>query len=74
MRDPALARQVGLDAHSRVAGDQYGRRDGAVRYRNCVGETADAVRSRGSAPGWTARQWRPERHPDRSRPIPIDYD
>ena len=46
MRDPALARQVGLDAHSRVLAINTEGATAPSVYRNCVGETADAVLAR----------------------------
>lgn len=46
MRDSALARQVGLDAHSRVLAINTEGATAPSVYRQCVGETADAVLAR----------------------------
>ena len=46
MRDPALARQVGLDAHSRVLAINTEGATAPSVYRQCVGDTADAVLAR----------------------------
>ncbi|WP_419688299.1 diaminopropionate ammonia-lyase [Burkholderia theae] len=46
MRDPASARQAGLDAHSRVLAINTEGATAPSVYRNCVGETADAVLAR----------------------------
>jgi diaminopropionate ammonia-lyase len=53
MRDPALARQVGLDAHSRVLAINTEGATAPSVYRNCVGETADVVLARQRA--WLER-------------------
>ncbi|WP_269503217.1 PLP-dependent lyase/thiolase [Burkholderia sp. IMCC1007] len=46
MRDPALAREVGLDAHSRVLAINTEGATAPSVYRQCVGDTADAVLAR----------------------------
>ncbi|AFQ52011.1 diaminopropionate ammonia-lyase [Burkholderia cepacia] len=46
MRDPALARQAGLDAHSRVLAISTEGATAPSVYRQCVGHTADAVLAR----------------------------
>ncbi|KWO14324.1 PLP-dependent lyase/thiolase [Burkholderia cepacia] len=46
MRDPARARQVGLDAHSRVLAINTEGATAPSVYRSCVGEAADAVLAR----------------------------
>ncbi|HHT9038680.1 TPA: diaminopropionate ammonia-lyase, partial [Burkholderia cenocepacia] len=46
MRDPALARQVGLDANARVLAINTEGATAPSVYRHCVGETADAVLAR----------------------------
>ncbi|WP_175714232.1 diaminopropionate ammonia-lyase [Burkholderia ambifaria] len=46
MRDPALARQAGLDAHSRVLAINTEGATAPSVYRQCIGDTADAVLAR----------------------------
>ncbi|UVE69497.1 diaminopropionate ammonia-lyase [Burkholderia pyrrocinia] len=46
MRDPALARQAGLDASSRVLAINTEGATAPSVYRRCVGDTADAVLAR----------------------------
>ncbi|RQR32637.1 diaminopropionate ammonia-lyase [Burkholderia sp. Bp9142] len=46
MRDPALAREAGLDAHSRVLAINTEGATAPSVYRRCVGDTADAVLAR----------------------------
>ena len=46
MRDPAAARQAGLDAHSRVLAISTEGATAPSVYRQCVGDTADAVLAR----------------------------
>jgi len=46
MRDPARARQVGLDAHSRVLAINTEGATAPSVFRSCVGESADAVLAR----------------------------
>lgn len=46
MRDPALARQAGLDANARVLAINTEGATAPSVYRRCVGETADAVLAR----------------------------
>ncbi|KAG8154829.1 diaminopropionate ammonia-lyase [Burkholderia catarinensis] len=46
MRDPALARQAGLDTNSRVLALNTEGATAPSVYRSCVGETADAVLAR----------------------------
>ncbi|WP_201319616.1 pyridoxal-phosphate dependent enzyme, partial [Burkholderia sp. E168m30] len=46
MRDPALARQVGLDANARVLAINTEGATAPSVYRDCVGETAAAVLAR----------------------------
>ncbi|KVC48651.1 diaminopropionate ammonia-lyase [Burkholderia diffusa] len=53
MRDPALARQTGLDANARVLAINTEGATAPSVYRQCVGDTADAVLARQR--GWLNR-------------------